>query len=44
MASGLDSTRGAEALNYRASLTTGKRVELETIRQSKGGVSFDVPL
>ncbi len=31
-----------EALNYRATLTTGKRVELETIRQRKGGVSFDV--
>ena len=32
----------AEAHDFRASLTTGKRVELETIRQSKGGVSFDV--
>jgi PAS domain S-box-containing protein len=32
----------AEALNYRALLTTGKRVELEAIRQRKGGVSFDV--
>src|SRR3954469_2324276 len=32
----------AEALNYRALLTTGKRVELESIRHRKGGVSFDV--
>jgi len=32
----------AEALNYRALLTTGKRVELEAIRQRKGGFSFDV--
>jgi PAS domain S-box-containing protein len=32
----------AEALKYRASLTSGKRVELEAIRQRKGGVRFDV--
>jgi PAS domain S-box-containing protein len=32
----------AESLNYRASLTLGKRVELEAIRQRKGGVRFDV--
>jgi PAS domain S-box-containing protein len=32
----------AEALNYRALLTTGKRVDLEAIRQRKDGVSFDV--
>src|SRR4051794_4688300 len=32
----------AEALNYRALLTSGKRVELEAIRQRKGGVRFDV--
>jgi PAS domain S-box-containing protein len=32
----------AEALNYRTLLTKGKRVELEAIRQRKGGVAFDV--
>ena len=32
----------AEALKYRALLTSGKRVELEAIRQRKGGVRFDV--
>src|SRR5579862_6267402 len=32
----------AEALNYRAVLATGKRVELESTRQRKDGVSFDV--
>src|ERR1700719_3561615 len=32
----------AEALKYRALLTSGKRVELEVIRQRKGGVRFDV--
>jgi PAS domain S-box-containing protein len=32
----------AAALNYRALLTTGKRVELEAIRQRKDGASFDV--
>ena len=32
----------AEALNYRTLLTTGERVELEAIRQRKGGDSFDV--
>ncbi len=32
----------AEALKYRASLTSGKRVELEVIRQRKDGVRFDV--
>jgi PAS domain S-box-containing protein len=31
-----------ESLNYRALLTSGKRVELEVIRQRKGGVPFDV--
>jgi PAS domain S-box-containing protein len=33
---------GAEALKYRALLTSGKRVELEAIRQRKGGLRFDV--
>jgi PAS domain S-box-containing protein len=32
----------ADALKYRASLTSGERVELEVIRQRKGGVLFDV--
>jgi PAS domain S-box-containing protein len=32
----------AESLKYRASLTSGERVELEVIRQRKGGVRFDV--
>jgi PAS domain S-box-containing protein len=32
----------AEALNYRALLAAGKRVELESNRQRKGGISFDV--
>jgi PAS domain S-box-containing protein len=32
----------AESLKYRASLTLGKTVELEAIRQRKGGVRFDV--
>ena len=32
----------AESVNYRASLTSGKRVELEAIRQRKDGVRFDV--
>ena len=32
----------AEALKYRSLLTSGKRVELEAIRQRKGGVRFDV--
>ena len=31
-----------ESLNYRALLISGKRVELEVIRQRKGGVPFDV--
>jgi PAS domain S-box-containing protein len=31
-----------ESLKYRASLTSGKRVELEVIRQRKGGARFDV--
>jgi PAS domain S-box-containing protein len=31
-----------ESLQYRALLTSGKRVELEVIRQRKGGVRFDV--
>ncbi|MGC1782053.1 MAG: PAS domain S-box protein [Acidobacteriaceae bacterium] len=31
----------SEALKYRASLTSGKRVELEVIRQRKNGVRFD---
>jgi PAS domain S-box-containing protein len=31
-----------ESLKYRASLTSGERVELEVIRQRKGGVRFDV--
>ena len=31
-----------ESLNYRALLTSGERVELEVIRQRKGGVRFDV--
>jgi PAS domain S-box-containing protein len=31
-----------EALQYRGRLISGKRVELETIRQRKGGVRFDV--
>jgi PAS domain S-box-containing protein len=31
-----------ESLKYRALLTSGKRVELEVIRQRKGGVRFDV--
>jgi PAS domain S-box-containing protein len=34
----------AESLKYRASLTLGKRVELEAIRQRKGGVRFDVSI
>ncbi|HWE86484.1 MAG TPA: sigma 54-interacting transcriptional regulator [Terracidiphilus sp.] len=34
----------AEAHNYRALLTTGRRVELESIRRRKGGVSFDVSI
>src|SRR5580692_3118470 len=32
----------AEALKYRDGLLSGKRVELEAIRQRKGGVRFDV--
>src|SRR6267154_1596419 len=32
----------AEALNYRERLISGNRVELETIRQRKDGVRFDV--
>src|SRR5580692_9829238 len=32
----------AEGLKYRDALISGKRVELETIRQRKGGVRFDV--
>ncbi|HEY2469109.1 MAG TPA: PAS domain S-box protein, partial [Terracidiphilus sp.] len=32
----------AESLNYRDRLISGKRVELETTRQRKGGVRFDV--
>ena len=32
----------AESLKYRALLITGKRVELEVVRQRKGGVAFDV--
>jgi PAS domain S-box-containing protein len=32
----------AEALKNQASLISGKRIELEAIRQSKGGVRFDV--
>src|SRR6201997_3624979 len=32
----------AEALNYRDRLISGNRVELETIRQRKDGVRFDV--
>jgi PAS domain S-box-containing protein len=32
----------AESLKNRALLTSGKRVELEVIRQRKGGVRFDV--
>ena len=32
----------AEALNYRDRLSSGNRVELETIRQRKDGVRFDV--
>jgi len=32
----------AESLKYRDALISGKRVELETIRQRKGGVRFDV--
>jgi PAS domain S-box-containing protein len=31
-----------ESLKYRALLTSGKRVELEAVRQRKGGVRFDV--
>ncbi|HEX4168880.1 MAG TPA: PAS domain S-box protein, partial [Bryobacteraceae bacterium] len=31
-----------EAIKYRALLSLGNRVELETIRQRKGGVRFDV--
>ena len=31
-----------ESLKYRALLTSGKRVELEVIRQRKGGARFDV--
>jgi PAS domain S-box-containing protein len=31
-----------ESLKYRALLTSGKRVEMEVIRQRKGGVRFDV--
>src|SRR3984885_3579516 len=31
-----------ESLKYRASLTSGERVELEFIRQRKGGIRFDV--
>jgi formate hydrogenlyase transcriptional activator len=31
-----------ESLRYRAVLTSGKRVELEVVRQRKGGVRFDV--
>jgi PAS domain S-box-containing protein len=31
-----------ESLKYRALLTSGERVELEVIRQRKGGVRFDV--
>jgi PAS domain S-box-containing protein len=31
-----------ESVRYRASLTLGKRVELEVIRQRKGGIRFDV--
>src|ERR1700723_1841689 len=31
-----------ESLKYRALLTSGKRVEMEAIRQRKGGVRFDV--
>src|SRR5438270_9653247 len=32
----------AEALNYRDRLISGNRIELEAIRQRKGGVRFDV--
>src|SRR5258705_12354852 len=31
----------AKAIKYKASLTSGKRAELEAIRQHKGGVRFD---
>src|SRR3984957_11376987 len=33
-----------ESLNYRAMLSSGERVELEAVRQRKGGLRFDVSI